>query len=173
MAPKEKKSLNHYMRSLHRDIGFFVIGLTLIYGISGIVLIYRDTDFLKQEKVIEKKLNPNMDASDLPQMLHMRDFKVIKSEGDILYFQNGNYNSKTGIATYTSKELPSFFECLISLHFSSSRDLVHWFSLTYGILLLFLAISSFWMFKPKTKLFRRGICFAGAGIVFSIIILLL
>ena len=43
MEEQEKKSINHFVRSLHRDIGFFVIGLTIIYSISGIVLTYRDT----------------------------------------------------------------------------------------------------------------------------------
>lgn len=52
MEKKEKKSINHYMRSLHRDIGFFVIGLIVIYSISGVVLIYRDTNFLKHDAVI-------------------------------------------------------------------------------------------------------------------------
>ena len=45
MEQKEKKSIHYYMRGLHRDIGFFLIGLTLIYSISGVLLIYRDTDF--------------------------------------------------------------------------------------------------------------------------------
>ncbi|MDD4602869.1 MAG: hypothetical protein PHF97_03575 [Bacteroidales bacterium] len=173
MEMKEKKSINHYMRSLHRDIGFFVIGLTIIYSISGIVLIYRDTDFLKHEKLVEKQLSPNIKESDLGMVLHLRNLEISKTEGDVVYFQNGTYNSKTGIVKYTSQELPSLLNRFIALHFSSSRNLVHWFSVTFGILLLFLAISSFWMFKPQTKLFHRGIYLASAGIICSIIILLL
>ena len=52
MEEKENKSINHCIRSLHRDIGFFIIGLTIIYSMSGIVLTYRDTNFLKHETLI-------------------------------------------------------------------------------------------------------------------------
>ena len=50
MKAKEKKSVHYYMRSLHRDVGFLVLGFTFIYALSGIVLVYRDTDFLKSER---------------------------------------------------------------------------------------------------------------------------
>jgi hypothetical protein len=173
MEQKGKKSLNHYMRALHRDVGFFIIGLTIIYSISGIVLIYRDTNFLKHEAMVEKKLSPNMEAPELGSVLHIRDFKVSKSEGDILYFQNGNYNKATGVATYSTNELPSFLNKFNSLHKSASKSSIHLFTTIFGILLLFLAISSFWMFKANSKLFRRGMILASAGIVVSIILLIL
>lgn len=173
MEQKGKKSLNHYMRSLHRDVGFFIIGLTIIYSVSGIVLIYRDTNFLKHEAVVEKKLSPNMEVPELGSMLHIRDLKVSKSEGGILYFQNGNYNKVTGVATYSSNELPSFLNKFNSLHKSSSKSSIHLFTTIFGVLLLFLAISSFWMFKANSKLFRRGMILASAGIVVSIILLVI
>jgi len=173
MQTKEKKSINYYMRSLHRDIGFFVIGLTIIYGLSGILLIYRETGFLKTEKHIEEKLNPNIPESELGMVLHMKNFEVTKTDGDIVYFQNGTYNQATGIANYSEKTLPDFFDKLNKLHKASSRSIVHWFTTLFGVSLLFLAISSFWMYKPKTKMFRRGIILAGSGFVLSIILLFL
>lgn len=39
--------LHYRIRSLHRDVGFFLVGLTLVYVLSGILLIYRDTGFLQ------------------------------------------------------------------------------------------------------------------------------
>jgi hypothetical protein len=173
MEEKENKSINNCIRSLHRDIGFFVIGLTIIYSISGIILTYRDTNFLKYETLVEKTLSPNMEASELGKVLHLRDFKFLKNEGEIEYFQNGTYNKSTGFVKYSKKELPPILNKLTNLHKASSRNLKHLFSTIFGILLLFLAISSFWMFKTKTKLFRRGICIAGLGVVFAIILLVL
>jgi hypothetical protein len=172
MEQNEKKSLNHYMRSLHRDIGFFVIGLTIIFSISGIVLVYRDSDFLKFTRNIERKLEPNIEASELGQILHLRDLKVQKTEGDIVYFENGTYNKTTGIAAYKSKELPAFLNRFSSFHKSASHDPMHLFVTLYGILLLFLALSSFWMFKTKSKYFKRGIYFSGAGLLVAIMVLL-
>ena len=47
------KSTRTTMRLLHRYIGYFMAGIMAVYAISGVLLIYRDTDFLKKEKEIE------------------------------------------------------------------------------------------------------------------------
>jgi hypothetical protein len=105
--------------------------------------------------------------------LHARDFKVLKSEGDLVYFQNGTYNKATGLVQYKEKVLPSAFSSSIKLHKTSSRSATRWISIAYGILLLFLAISSFWMFKSKTKLFRRGVSVAIGGCIVAVILLMI
>lgn len=163
--------MKNYMRSLHRDIGFLVVGMTIIYSISGVLLIYRDTGFLKSEKQVEKKLAPGISESELGMKLHLRNFKVMKTEGDILHFKNGTYNKASGVAKYTENKLPAFLEKLTHVHKISSKSTVHWITAIYGLALLFLAISSFWMHKPKTKLFRRGMFFAAGGSVIAIILL--
>jgi hypothetical protein len=173
MEQKEKKTLNHYMRALHRDIGYFTIGLIIIYSISGIALIYRDTNFLKHDIKTEKKLSPNMADSELSQALRIRDFKITNTNGETIYFQNGSYNKSTGVVTYTTKETIFPINKFIDLHKTMSNSPIHYFNALLGLILLFLALSSFWMFKKGTKFFHRGIYLAGAGIVFTIIILLI
>jgi hypothetical protein len=168
-----KKPIQHYMRALHRDIGFFVIGLTIIYGLSGIVLLYRDTDLLKSERQVEQKLEPNINESELGRALHMRNFEVVKTEGEVVFFKNGTYNKATGVAQYRSKELPAILNKFNNFHKTSNRKWVHLAGVVYAVMLLFLAISSFWMFKPKSKMFSRGLIFAGIGLVCAIVVLLL
>jgi hypothetical protein len=168
---KQKRTLNHYMRALHRDLGFFAVGLLIIYSVSGMVMIYRDTAFLKRETQVEKNLEPNLKASDLAPLLRLKDFKVLKEEGALLYFPGGSYNATTGVASYTQKELPFLLSKFSQLHKSVSQSPAHWFTTLFGVLLLFLAISSFWMFKTGTRQFRRGIIIAGTGLVFAIVLL--
>lgn len=168
-----KKSINYYMRVLHRDIGFFVAGIMIVYALSGIVLIYRDTEFLKTETQVEKKLTPNMEPAKIGEALRIRDFKVTKTEGETISFQSGTYNMTTGVAVYKVKDIIFPFNKFINLHKAISKNPTHWFNLIFGILFLFLAISAFWMFKPENKNFRRGLYFAGAGIVCVIILLLI
>jgi hypothetical protein len=159
------------MRALHRDVGFFLVGLATIYSVSGIVLVYRDTDFLKREKQVEKQLKPGMSEDELGRELRMREFAVSTRDGDVLYFNEGSYNVSSGMAIYTTKELPVLMTKIISLHKTASKSAVHWITTIFGILLLFLAISSFWMFKMGSKSFKRGLYFASAGVVFIIILL--
>ena len=160
------------MRSLHRDLGYLTFGLVIIYALSGIVLMYRNTDFLKKEVTVERQLKPEMLADDLGKELRMRDFKIVRNEGDIIYFQNGTYNKVTGMAVFTSKDVMFPFNKFINFHKAISSNKMHWFNLAFGAILLFLAISSLWMFKANTKTFRRGMILTLVGIVASVVLLM-
>lgn len=173
MEQKEKKSIGYYFRALHRDLGYLAVGLVIVYSLSGIVLIYRDKGFMNSEVQIEKAIKPNLEPRELGNELRIREMRETKTEGDVIYFQGGQYNKTTGIATYKTKEVIFPFNKFIELHKSSSKDTSSWFLAVFGILLLFLSISSFWMFKKGTKAFRRGLILSGAGIVLTVIILLI
>lgn len=160
------------MRSLHRDLGYLTFGLVIIYALSGIFLLYRNTEFLKKEVTVERQLKPDMQAEDLGRELRMREFKVTKTEGDIVYFQNGTYNKVSGMANYKSKDVMFPFNKFINFHKAISSNATHWFNLAFGAIFLFLAISSLWMFKVNTKTFKRGMILTGIGIVCSVLLLM-
>jgi len=172
METKEKKPINYYMRILHRYIGFFILGFVLIFAFSGIVLVYRDSDFMKYEKTVKVNLPAGTIASEIGTSLRLRDFKVIETKGDVIYFQGGKFDTKTGEAEYTVKELIFPFAKLTSLHKSPSNNPVHWVTLVFGISLLFIAISSLWMFRPDSKLFRKGMITVLTGVITAVIILI-
>jgi len=173
MEQTGKKNLGYYMRVLHRDLGFFVIGLTIVYALSGIVLIYRDKGFMNAEVQVEKTLPANLELRELGRELRIRDLREIKTEGDVVYFESGSYNKTTGQAVYKTREVIFPFNKFIELHKSNSREAAHWFLTLYSIVLVFLSISSFWMFKVSTNSFRRGLYISGAGILFTILIFLI
>lgn len=164
------KRFSSIMRMLHRDIGYLMIGLTIIYIISGISLIYRDTNFLKFEKVIERQLEPNLNNDELGRQLWIRGFRVDRTEGDTLYFNNGTYNLQTGVAEYKVTELPTFFNKINHLHKTASKSSMHWLSLVFAILLFFMALSSFWMYTKKTKYFKRGLILSAIGVLLAVIL---
>ena len=173
IAKKPRKNIHYYMRFLHNNIGFFIAGLVVIYSLSGIVQTYRDADIFKTEIKVEKQLPPNLDAAHLKDALQMRNLAVEKTEAGILYFKDGTYNTATGAASYTKKEFYSWILPFTELHKTSSKSGKHYFTTVMGILLLFMSISAFWMFKPGTKLFSRGVYMTIAGIVASILLLIM
>ncbi len=173
MEEKKSKSLHYYMRSLHRDLGYLVFGLMVIYALSGTILLYRNTDFMKKETVVERQLKPGLSDEELGREMRVREFKVTKTEGDVVYFQNGTYNKASGMAQYKQKDVIFPFNKFINFHKSISSNKMHWFNLIIGFIFLFLAVSSLWMFKPKTKTFKRGMVLTAIGIVVSMLILLL
>jgi hypothetical protein len=168
MEFRKKKSIYRWIRALHRDIGFFVIGLTVIYCISGIMLTYRDTAFLRSETSIEKTIDSRLRANQLGKALQLREIQVLSEDEKEIRFSRGTYNKETGVASYLSKEIPWVLQSFNNLHKVPSKESRHWFTSLYAILLLFLALSSFWMYKPGNKYFKRGLTTASLGVFFSL-----
>lgn len=167
------KDTRSFMRITHRYLGYFLAGIMAVYAVSGIILVYRDTDFLKSEKKYEKTLSANLSEKELKKELKMKGLEVEKTEGAVLHFKKGTYDSSTGIAKYSKMELPFVLDKMVSLHKSQSKDAIAPLSVFFGVALFFFVISSFWMFNPKTKAFKRGIKFTIAGLVISILLLLI
>ncbi|MEL6926721.1 MAG: hypothetical protein AAFO94_21960, partial [Bacteroidota bacterium] len=76
-----KKSESLSMRILHRYLGFFLVGIMAVYAVSGIVLIFRDTDLLKKEYTVEKQIATNVAPNALGKELKIKNLKVERTEG--------------------------------------------------------------------------------------------
>ncbi|MFK7936831.1 MAG: hypothetical protein AB8G22_25180 [Saprospiraceae bacterium] len=162
---------NHYMRIFHRYLGFFLAGIMAVYAISGIVLVFRNTDFLKNETVIEKTVATNLTPEKLGKALKIKRLKVERQEADVFYFKDGTYNSATGTAKYTKKELPYVLGRMTHLHKATTNDPLFFLNIFFGISLLFFVISSFWMFMPSSSVFKKGLYFTLGGIILTLIML--
>ena len=167
----ENTNVNRKMRVYHRYMGYFLAGIMAVYAISGFTMIFRDTNFLKSDKQIERQLRPNIKTEDLERELRMRDFKVQKEEGDIIQFEQGTYNRSTGLAKYTSKEWPFFIEKLTRLHKADTSSPLFFLNVFFALSLLFFVISAFWMFLPKTTIFKKGLYFTLAGVALTVILI--
>lgn len=164
------KNTRSFMRIVHRYLGYLMAGVMIIYSVSGVLLIYRDTDFLKKEKSYEKTFEKNLSEKALGKEIKMKNFEVEKTENGLMYFKGGTYNSATGEAKYTKKELPFVLDKMTKLHKAQSKDTLSPLNAFFGICLFFFVISSFWMFPPKSKVFRRGMVFTAIGIVIALLL---
>jgi hypothetical protein len=161
------------MRWLHNKTGFFIVGLVLIYGLSGLLQTYRDTDLLKHEIAHQAQLAPNLGEAAIGAGLKMRNLKVSRTEGSISYFKEGTYDAATGQAKYVTKEWYPWLMPFTELHKTSSKNVLHYFTVLFAVALMFMSVSAFWMFKPGTKLFSSGVYLTIAGIVAAVILLIL
>jgi hypothetical protein len=147
-------NLNTNMRVYHRYLGFFLAGIMAVYSISGIILIFRETDFLKSEKTKVQTVAPNLDAVDLGKAIKIKELKVLSDTNNIVSFKQGTYNKVTGVAEFKVKELPLFY-----------------LNIFFGLSLFFFVISSFWMFMPQTSIFRKGLIFTLVGVILTLVLL--
>jgi hypothetical protein len=164
-------SLSNNMRIVHRYLGYFLAGIMTVYALSGIVLIFRDTEFLKSERQNEKTLSPNMSPDDLGKALRIRDFKIDGIDGNVVMFKQGTYDRETGVARYKSKELPFVVNKLTQLHKASTKQPLYFLNIFFALSLFFFVVSSFWMFLPGTNTFRKGLYFALAGVVLTLVLI--
>jgi hypothetical protein len=161
------------MRTYHRYLGFFLAGIMAVYSISGIILIFRETSFLKSDVHKVKTLQTGLATEDLGKELRIKGFKADTTEGDVVKFKQGTYNLKTGVADYTVSEQPAIVNKMTKLHKASTKDPLFYLNIFFGLALFFFVISSFYMFLPKTTIFKKAMMFTLAGAVLTILLLLL
>ncbi len=181
------KKVSKWSRILHRDVGFFFIGMTIIYGLSGLSLNHA-ADW-NPNYIIEKKnfsysldINRNNVAEILPRLQQQigikEKYKAHYFRNDTtlkIYFDNNTtaelyLNSHTGLIE-TLKKRPVFYY-LNFLHYNPSR-IWTFFSDAYAIALLLFAITSLFMVHGKKGIKGRGGIYLILGIIIPLIILFL
>lgn len=169
MAIPSKTSVK--MRELHRYLGFFLAGIMAIYAVSGMVLIYRDSPFLKNETAFAKTIALNVSPDALGKELGIKNLRVEGVEAGVISFRGGTYDANTGEANWVIRELPVVLKKLTDIHKAKSADPLYYLNLFFGASLLFFVVSSFWMFMPGTKVFKKGLWFTLGGMVLVLVLL--
>ena len=159
------------MRVYHRYLGFFLAGIMAIYSISGIILIFRETSFLKKDINKTVTVAPNLKNEEIGPAIKVKNLKVKEEIGDVIKFEQGTYNKTTGIAEFKVTELPYFVTKMTSFHKATTKQPLFYLNIFFGCSLLFFVVSSFWMFLPNTSIFKKGIYFTLAGFVLALILL--
>jgi uncharacterized iron-regulated membrane protein len=164
--------MNNKMRIYHRYLGFFLSGIMAVYAISGIILIFRDTGFLKRDNMVEVQLASGLPNEEVAKALKIREFAVDREDGSTVYFKTGTYERSTGLARHSVKQLPYVIDKMTKLHKANSGSRFFYLNIFFGLGLFFFVVSAFWMFIPNTPVFRKGLYFALAGITLSLLLIL-
>ena len=150
------RKISNRVRSVHRYLGFFLAGIMFMYSLTGITLIFRDSDTFKREVRVEKQLGKNLE-------------KLPKLKGA----KNINYNKTTGVVNYSQMKSPKILGLMEKIHKAKSSDPLYFFNIFFGLSLLFFVVSSYWMFLPQTAVFKKAIYFTLAGISLAAVMLLI
>ncbi|BDF93500.1 PepSY-associated TM helix domain-containing protein [Pseudoalteromonas sp. KAN5] len=162
-----KRKINWYKlnRSLHRDIGYFCIGLVIIFAVSGIAVNHKD-DWNPNYRV-EQAIAPistqnwslDNDEKLISQLLvtSQIDEKVKASYWASptqfkVFFKNGNnllLNLKDQQIIYEKITPRHMFQAFNRLHLNETKASWIIFSDAFAALLIFLALSGLFMIKGK------------------------
>lgn len=150
-------------RKYHRWLGFFLSGIMAIYALSGVLLIFRPTDFLKYEQTQIRQLSANLSAEDVSSAIKVRGLKVIAEDNDTITLNIGEYDKPSGTATLTRKDYPIVLAKMVKLHKATSNSPLFYLNIAFGVSLLFFVVSAFLMFMPKLPMYKNGLKIAGIG----------
>jgi len=181
------KQLRKWSRILHRDIGFFFIGTTIIYGLSGIALNHLN-DWNPSYTVEVKDFNTQIDLSkssntksnvvklveELDNKNNLRKFYYPQRNLIKIFLKGGsniivNTNTGQGRAEFLKKR--AVFHQVNFLHYNPHSWWM-WFSDIFAGALILFAITAIFMVRGKKGIIGRGGIYTIAGIIIPILFLI-
>lgn len=171
-------NISRSLRIIHRDLGFFVVGITLVYGISGILLNHlgeKDPAFHIEVKTIQ--LPANLTEIELTAALRadkklppVKKILQINESQSRLFFDGGIgiYNSSTGNLEYEKYEKRVLIYWINRLHYNKVKG---WSPVAdfYAGSLILLAITGLFIVKGKRGLAGSGKWYLLIGILIPVL----
>jgi hypothetical protein len=181
------KWLRRWSRILHRDIGYFFIGTSLIYGISGIALNHLQ-DWNPSYSVDLNQFNTSLDLRKNANEEVIE--QLIEKEGDGLAYKSHYYpendiikiflkggsnllvNTITGDGKSEFLKRRAVFYEVNYLHYNPNAWWM-WFSDIFAGALIFLSITSFFIVKGWKGAWGRGGIYIVLGFIIPIVFLII
>lgn len=174
------------LRVIHRDIGYFVTGIVLIYAVSGIALNHRK-DWNPHHVIIQEEIEisdikgSSFDKKKVIQILKSFDHEPVYKKHYIanngllkVFVENGMviYNPLTGIADMELLEKRPVFYQINKLHIAGTKRIWVWVADIMSVLLIFVAVSGLFLLKGKNSITGRGLWYTLLGFAIPGIFLL-
>lgn len=176
------RSLRPWIRALHRDAGYFVVGLTVIYAVSGLAVNHIadfDPSFSQLERTHQLPL-PLPADDDAVATLAQRHagidgapeevYRADDSQLDVVFAERTlHVDIRTG-AVLEQGQSPRFFLRVANwLHLNRGKRAWTFIADGYAILLLGLALSGLFMLPGRKGLGGRGAVIAGLGVLVPVV----
>lgn len=188
----KKKSLSTISRSLHRDLGYFFIGITLIYAITGFILSARGLGWFKYDYNFQTNISKNISTDEFKENLiseakngkldyiykigakdvvekNIKRLTFSKEENSTLYFEHKYmhvvYNKNSGEININYKAYPALLQIFISSHLSTNNRAWYYLAMGYSVVLAFFALSAMVIVKGKYGFKKRGLTLMLVGII--------
>ena len=171
----------YWLRILHCDLGFFMVGVCMIYGVSGILLNHmngKDPSFDTTEQTVQLSAGMNAEElsvewsskASLPVLKHVMP---VDSENFRLMLDGGIgvYHEVSGITDYEVHHKRPVVYWFNRLHYNRIKG---WNVMGdfFAFSLIFFALSGMFMVKGKNGLAGRGKWLLVSGILIPVLYIL-
>lgn len=178
----KNKSGMYWLRVLHRDLGFFMVGVCIIYGVSGILLNHmngKDPSFDTTEETL--RLPAKMDAEELlvewnskPSLPALKRVMPVDSESFRLMLDGGIgvYHVASGTIDYEVHHKRPVVYWFNRLHYNRIQG---WNVMGdfFALSLVFFALSGVFMVKGKNGIAGKGKWLLVLGVLVPVLYILL
>lgn len=178
----DNRTFTRWLRIIHRDLGFLMVGVCLIYGLSGILLNHmegKDPAFKTITGTVT--FSPGLDVAGLTDTWKgqegLPELKRILpgDEGQLRVMLQGGigiYQVETGEITYEASSKRVLIYWINKLHYNQVKG---WSPMAdlFAVSLIFFALSGLWMVKGKKGLTGSGKWYLLVGLLIPIIYILI
>lgn len=162
---------------IHRDLGFLMVGLSIIYGISGILLNHLEgNNFDYKITRTTENIAPNLSPQELEiEWRSDKNKPSLNSVGTGIEMYRlmidggiGYYNIHTGVVNYETSSKRPFAYWINRLHYNRVKG---WMPIAdlFAISLIFLAITGLFMIKGKNGIAGKGKWYLLIGLILPIL----
>jgi uncharacterized protein len=168
--------LRPWLRALHRDAGYFIVGLTIIYALSGLAVNHIATwdpsfrqierthqlqgPFPADDQAAAQQVLGALGVSETPREV----YRASDTELEIVFDKRSLHLDPTTGRVLEEGQEPRFFLRLANwLHLNRGKKAWTYVADGYAVLLLFLALSGLFMIPGRKGLLGRGALIAAAG----------
>lgn len=179
-------NIRKLLRSLHRDFGYLVVGITFIYTVSGIALNHR-TDWnphytlVSEDLTLPSSSRTEYTKDEINTLLKKFDYQsvykkhFITRNNEVKIFVEGGtvmYNPEQGKVELEILKKRPFFYQINKIHLAQTGQLWIWISDILAFFMLFVAISGLFILKGKYGMKGRGLWLTALGIVIPLAFIL-
>lgn len=183
---RRKLKLRPRLRALHRDIGYFAVGLTIVYATSGLAVNHLkdwDPNFHQVNRSHQLQLPlPKDDAAAAKSALGslgVREeprevYRASATQLDLVFDQRTfHVDTTTGLVHEEGQAARPLLRAANWLHLNRGKKAWTYVADSYAVFLLFLAISGLFMIPGKKGLIGRGAIVALLGAAVPILYVVL
>lgn len=171
-------------KAIHRDLGYFFLGMTIIYCLSGIAINHLgdwNPNYIITTENLNIKVNNEINKENIKLLLnkynlkdqYLNHYKPDKNELHI-FLKNGNLtiNLDNGNAWLVLSKKRPLFKPVNYLHYN---PVIYWtwYSDIFSGALIVIGISGLFIIRGKNGITRRGAWLSALGILIPIIYLII
>lgn len=183
---RRKLNVRPWLRAFHRDIGYFAVGLTIVYATSGIAVNHLkdwDPNFkqvnLTHQLALPLPTDDDAAAKSALASLHVHEearevYRASPTQLDVVFDKRTfHVDTTTGVVHEEGQSARPLLRAANWLHLNRGKKAWTYVADSYAIFLLFLAISGLFMIPGRKGLIGRGAIIALVGAAVPILYVVL